>query len=107
MNLACVLFDLDGTLLDTSYDFSYALNLLCDECAVPNPSYNQVRNTVSQGGAAVTRLAFPDNDDADFEDKRRRFLSIYKQNIALHTQLFPGLQAGLVYLAEKKIPWEL
>ncbi|UQB43097.1 HAD-IA family hydrolase [Thiomicrospira microaerophila] len=105
MSLDCVLFDLDGTLLDTSYDFSYALNLLCDEYRIAAPSYNQVRNTVSQGGAAVTRLAFPDNDDSDFEDKRRRFLNIYKQNIALHTQLFPGLQAGLVYLAENKIPW--
>jgi len=105
MTIKCVLFDLDGTLLDTSYDFSYALNLLSDECNVPAPSYQQVRNTVSQGGAAVTRLAFAKDDEANFEAKRQRFLQIYLENIALHTQIFPGLQPGLVELADKNIPW--
>lgn len=105
MNCRCVLFDLDGTLFDTSYDFSFALNQLCDEFNQPAPSYQHVRNTVSQGGAAVTRLAFDDNDEAAFEHKRQRFLQIYKQNIALHTQIFPGLLPGLETLAKKNIPW--
>jgi len=105
MTCACILFDLDGTLIDTSYDFSFALNQLCDESNLSAPSYQQVRNTVSQGGAAVTRLAFADCDEATFEAKRQRFLDIYKQNIALHSHIFPGLQPGLAWLAEKNIPW--
>ncbi|SFR49791.1 HAD family hydrolase [Thiomicrospira sp. ALE5] len=101
----CVLFDLDGTLLDTSYDFSYALNLLCEQHQLTPPSYDRVRNTVSQGGAAVTALAFNPNDIEAFEQHRQAFLDLYKQHIHLHTQVFPGLLAGLVHLAEINMPW--
>lgn len=101
----CVLFDLDGTLLDTSYDFSYALNLLCDQHQITPPSYDLVRNTVSQGGAAVTALAFDPANHADFEEKRQAFLSLYQQHIHLHTHIFPGLEAGLKHLAANNLPW--
>jgi len=101
----CVLFDLDGTLLDTSYDFSYALNLLCDQHQITAPSYDLVRNTVSQGGAAVTALAFDPEKHPDFEAKRQAFLGLYKQHINLHTHIFPGLEAGLIHLAASNIPW--
>lgn len=101
----CILFDLDGTLLDTSYDFSYALNLTCAELGQTPPGYAEVRNTVSQGGAALTRLAFPEADDDLFEQRRQQFLAHYHDHIALHTQVFPGLLPGLVHLAEKNIPW--
>ncbi len=104
-SIECVLFDLDGTLFDTSYDFCYALNLTCAELGIQPPGYTEVRNTVSQGGAALTRLAFPQADDTEFEIRRQQFLKHYENNIALHTQVFPGLLAGLVHLAEKNIPW--
>lgn len=103
--IECVLFDLDGTLLDTSYDFCYALNLTCQAHNITAPSYNLVRNTVSQGGAAVTALAFDPADTETFEQRRVEFLGAYKDHIALHTQLFPGLLPGLVHLAENNIPW--
>ena len=105
MPIQCVLFDLDGTLLDTSYDFSYALNLTCGELGINPPGYAEVRNTVSQGGAALTRLAFPDADEQEFEQRRQQFLGHYHDHIALHTQVFPGLLPGLVHLAQQNIPW--
>jgi phosphoglycolate phosphatase len=105
MTLKCVLFDLDGTLLDTSYDFCHALNLTCQEFGVSPPGYAEVRNTVSQGGAALTRLAFPNASESEFDVIRRRFLTIYRENIALHTRVFPGLESGMQHLAERSIPW--
>lgn len=105
MSIQCVLFDLDGTLLDTSYDFSYALNLTCQQFDVQPPSYNAVRNIVSQGSAALIRLAFPQTNEPQLEQYRQQFLKHYHNNIALHTQVFPGLLPGLVHLADKNIPW--
>ena len=105
MSIQCVLFDLDGTLLDTSYDFTYALNRVCDEYHQPRQTYQDIRKVVSQGGLAMTKLAFPELEGDALETRRQRFLEIYFENIHLHTQLFPGLLAGMQALAEQQIPW--
>lgn len=103
--IECVLFDLDGTLLDTSYDFCYALNIVCQEFDSPAPSYTELRQIVSQGGSAMVKLAFPEAEAEQLQTRLTRFLEIYYANIARHTGLFPGLQPGLVALANKQIPW--
>ncbi len=105
MSIKCILFDLDGTLLDTSYDFAYALNQTLRDFDQPGLRYQDIRKTVSQGGLAMTKLAFPDLSGDELEAKRQHFLQIYFENIANHTQIFPGLQAGLNTLAERNIPW--
>lgn len=104
-SIKCVLFDLDGTLLDTSYDFAYALKKTCQRFGRPPIAYDVVRASVSQGGLALTQLAFGDLQGEELEQKRQYFLDVYFQNIALHTQLFPGLEMALETLADKEIPW--
>ncbi|WP_019896329.1 HAD family hydrolase [Hydrogenovibrio halophilus] len=105
MSIDCVLFDLDGTLLDTSYDFAYALNQTCRHYGVQPLHYQTIRKTVSQGGLAMTELAFPNLSDAEIQERREHFLDVYHRHIACHTQLFPGLEAGLKHLADKRVPW--
>lgn len=101
----CVLFDLDGTLLDTSYDFAYALNQTCDAFKQPNLCYQEIRKVVSQGGLAMTKLAFPNASDDEIEERKAHFLEVYFQHISRHTGLFPGLQLGMQQLAEQNTPW--
>lgn len=105
MNLKCVLFDLDGTLLDTSYDFAYALNQTCRHFGQAPLRYQDIRKTVSQGGMAMTELAFPGLEGEALEAKRRYFLDVYFDHIDVHTRLFPGLAEGLNCLAERQRPW--
>jgi phosphoglycolate phosphatase len=105
MTIKCVLFDLDGTLLDTSYDFAYALKLTCEDYGQPVLHYQDIRSTVSKGGLAMTQLAFPEIEGDALEERRQKFLAHYLDNINNHTQIFPGLQAGIQALADKNIPW--
>lgn len=105
MSIKCVLFDLDGTLLDTSMDFTQALKKTCIEFNQPVLTYQQVRNSVSKGGLAMTKLAFPQLAEQELEEKRQRFLEHYFADIDTHTQLFPGLSKGLQFLADNNIAW--
>ena len=105
MTIKCILFDLDGTLLDTSLDFSYALNRTLKEFGQPTLRYQDIRKVVSQGGLSMTQLAFPHLSGEALQEKREYFLNLYSENIAHHTQIFPGLQSGLQAIADKNIPW--
>lgn len=101
----CVLFDLDGTLLDTSYDFAYALKQTCVEFNQTPVIYQDLRRVVSQGGLAMVKKAFPKANDAEIDIRKQYFLDVYFENIHRHTQLFPGLERGMTFLAEQGIPW--
>lgn len=104
-DINCVLFDLDGTLLDTSYDFAYAMNLTCEHFKQKTLRYQDLRKTVSQGGLAMTKLAFPDLEGDELEQRRQFFLDVYFNNIDRHTRIFPGLESGLEHLAKKSASW--
>ncbi|MDX1353388.1 MAG: HAD-IA family hydrolase [Thiomicrorhabdus sp.] len=105
MSIKCVLFDLDGTLLDTSYDFAHALKLTCQEYQQPVLNYQDIRSTVSKGGLAMTQLAFPDLHGEELEARRQTFLAHYMDSINHHTQVFAGLNSGIENLAKNNIPW--
>ncbi|HEB54783.1 MAG TPA: HAD family hydrolase [Gammaproteobacteria bacterium] len=91
-----VLFDLDGTLADTAPDLAAALNavrLSEGKSALP---FDRIRPAVSHGGKALIEVGFelpPDSDRA--ENLRLQLLDHYRQNIARHTRLFPGMDKVL------------
>ncbi len=105
MSIDCILFDLDGTLLDTSYDFAYALNQTCRDFNSPPLRYQDLRKIVSQGGQAMTQLAFPTLSGEELKVRKQHFLNIYFENIDHHAHVFSGLESGLQHLAEQQIPW--
>ncbi len=89
--LRAVLFDLDGTLLDTAPDMVGALNTLLSEQALAPLPYESVRNTVSHGAARVVKLGFPEVGPQHFEVLQRRFLDIYRGSLSRQTKLFAGM----------------
>ena len=103
---ACVLFDLDGTLLDTAPDLAAALNRLrCERGASELPPA-VIRPTVSHGSPGMLKLGFGlEPDDACYAELNQRFLELYRAAIAVHTALFPGMAEVLVHLETAGIHW--
>jgi phosphoglycolate phosphatase len=106
MSIRTVLFDLDGTLLDTAPDLADALNaVLVENRREPLP-YGAIRGVVSHGGMALIRLGFGiEPDDPDFEPLRQRLLDIYQSNIANRTRPFPGMTELLDELERRGLNW--
>ncbi len=104
--IEAVLFDLDGTLIDTAPDMGGALNsLLREENHAPLP-LEQIRPFVSQGGLVLTRLGFADKvDEAEIEPLRQRFLHHYRSIVADESRLFDGFAAVLDTLETRGLSW--
>jgi len=96
-----VLFDLDGTLLDTAPDMIGALNALRSEHALGALSTARVRPAVSHGSARLVQLGFPEAAGEDFVRLQRRFLEIYGARLSAETRLFEGMAAVLAQLAAR------
>jgi 2-phosphoglycolate phosphatase len=103
--IKAVLFDLDGTLLDTCEDMRDALNTLrAEENLAPLP-YEQVRCQVSHGGHALVRLGFGKLDPDAHEAMRMRLLTIYRRQLAKHTRLFEGGDEMLRDIERRGLAW--
>jgi 2-phosphoglycolate phosphatase len=103
MALRAVLFDLDGTLLDTAPDMVGALNALRREESLPLMPYDSIRSAVSHGAVRVVKAGFPDADPEAALRLQRRFLEIYRGALSRETRLFPGMSDVLDALARLSI----
>lgn len=105
-SVAAVFFDLDGTLLDTAPDLAYALNAVLQEEGHGVLPYEVIRPMVSFGSPGLMRLAFQDRlSEPDYQRIRDKLLAIYEQNLAVRTQLFPGMEQVLTSLENKHVQW--
>jgi N-acetyl-D-muramate 6-phosphate phosphatase len=103
--IKAVLFDLDGTLLDTARDMMNALNQLrAEEKLAPLP-FEQVRCQVSHGGHALVRLSFGILPPAEHEVMWKRLLNIYRLQLATHTCLFDNGEEMLGELERRGLAW--
>jgi len=100
-----VLFDLDGTLIDTAPDMIAALNQLRGQESLDPLPYALARTQVSHGSTGLVRLAFPDADPVRFEQLRERFLALYNERVARDTTLFDGAVEVLERLETTQRPW--
>jgi phosphoglycolate phosphatase len=92
VSLAAVIFDLDGTLVDTALDLVGVLNRLLRDGGRPRMPYAIARNEASNGAAGLLRLGLGPNVPAsEVERLRPRFLEIYARHIDDESRLFIGL----------------
>ena len=105
-SLQAVLFDLDGTLIDTAQDLANALNRALADNARPALPYAEIRPTVSLGAAAMLELGFGVKPETpEFAALREQFLRHYERDIAAHSRLFPQVDAVLRHLETTGLVW--
>ncbi|HKR76599.1 MAG TPA: phosphoglycolate phosphatase [Rhodanobacter sp.] len=99
-----VLFDLDGTLLDSAPDLHAALAAYCAEVGAAVPDYAAVRKVVSRGSRAILRCAFAESDEALLA-RMPRYLEIYQDMLAMHTRPFDGIAPLLEAIEAQELRW--
>ncbi|UTO19487.1 HAD-IA family hydrolase [Acinetobacter sp. Z1] len=105
--MKAVLFDLDGTLIDTAADFIRIIQQMCRDEQRPVVDAETIRTQVSEGARAMVKLVYPELEVTDpiFLAHRQRFLDLYGDNIVVDTDLFLGMYPLLEALEAKQIPW--
>ena len=101
-----LLFDLDGTLIDTAPDMVAALNRQLQTHRRELVAYETARDYVSHGAAALIKLGFGISmEDDSYQDLREEYLAEYAKNIADQSQLFDGMQEILDHCEQNNLFW--
>lgn len=105
-DLTTVLFDLDGTLIDTAPDMANALNILLQEQGQAPLPFEQIRPVVSNGSVALVKLGFGDSmADDRLEYLKQRYLDIYQQHLCEDSCLFDGMAELLAHIEQQGMSW--
>ncbi len=100
-----VLFDLDGTLVDTAPDMVAVLQAMQRDHGVDPVDYDLGRNNVSNGAMGLLRVGFPDLDEAARREHIPEYIARYSASLCIETTLFPALDALLDRLDAAPRPW--
>ena len=100
-----VLFDLDGTLLDSAPDMLATANRLLDAHGQAPMTLAQLRPHVSRGSRAMLAAAFPQLDATTREAMVPLFLETYLQELGRHSVLFDGIENLLAALEADGAAW--
>ena len=107
-----ILFDLDGTLVDTAPDLMHAHNYVMKRFGYPTKSTEEIRNLVGQGAGAMLGRSIWGQAKKEFgkvqDEKIKRqmvkeFVDFYGKNIVNESTLINGVKDFLIWSKEKKI----
>ena len=106
MRIRAVLFDMDGTLLDTAPDFIAVIQAMRAARALPPIEDKTVRDVVSGGARAMVISAFEVDPMSDaFETLRLEFLERYQSHCATFSHLYDGMADVLADIEKAGLIW--
>jgi len=105
-NTELVLFDLDGTLVDTAPDFHQSINTILTKYEYPKVDMGTLRTYVSEGSSELIKFAFNiDQDNQMFNQLKEEFLKEYKENLTNLSKPFDGISDVINFLNINNIPY--
>ncbi|MEQ1620255.1 MAG: HAD-IA family hydrolase [Methylococcales bacterium] len=103
--LSCVLFDLDGTLVDTAPDLIACLNHALIAHGFAKVETEKIKPLISYGAAAMIRTSQPNANDTLVAAILTTMLDRYQDNIAEFTRFFPGMENTLAAIESRGLKW--
>ena len=100
-----VLFDLDGTLINSGLSFLKIVNELKEKEGQSSVDFEIVRKYSSRGATLVLKNSFPDASEDKISSLKSEFLSKYKKIMTSNIVKYDGVDALLEHLAAKKVKW--
>jgi phosphoglycolate phosphatase len=101
-----ILFDLDGTLVDTADDLAAALNRCRIRRGLPPTPPQELRPWTSHGARGLIQRAFGlEPADAGYDALRAEFLDHYEQALCVHSRLYEGVEATLAAIEASQRLW--
>lgn len=101
-----ILFDLDGTLVDSAPDLGYAANLVRESLGLAPLPPADYRPQASNGARGLLKVALNiAMDHPDYEARKALFLKFYEANLTTHSRLFEGVVEMLAALDDAGLPW--
>ena len=103
-HLDTVIFDLDGTLLDSIDDLADSINNALGQCGFAKHTTKEIKSYVGDGVDMLVRRALPQNaDQVDYNAVRNAFVSIYSENMFNKTQPYLGIPELIGELCQRGI----
>ena len=103
--IEAMLFDLDGTLLDSAPDLVGSLNWVRQSEKLPPLPVWEMSQHASKGALGLLTAGMPESDEVTRESWRLKFLEHYAENSYRHSSLFDGIPELLEFLDQAAIPW--
>jgi phosphoglycolate phosphatase len=98
-----VVFDLDGTLVDSRRDLAESANALLEQCGCVTLSEEAIGHMVGDGAATLVARVFAAAGCAQPDDALLRFLTIYNSRLLKFTRPYPGIPEALATLQSRAI----
>ncbi len=106
MQISTVLFDLDGTLLDSAANFHTCLNQMLLKYGLTEIELAELKKVAGMGANAMLRLGFAEKlGDYDLAELEEEFLSLYLDELNSNSKLFPGINELLMQLEDNQLRW--
>ena len=101
-----VLFDLDGTLIDSAPDLGASADKMRTDRGLPSLDYALYRPMAGSGARGMLEIAFGMGPEhPDYENFKEEFLSNYEKAMTVHSVIFDGVQDLLLHLQEMGLRW--
>lgn len=96
-----LIFDLDGTLIESKWDIATAVNLTLTDLRLPTRSQEEIFSFVGDGVKRLLRRAVGEENDARYEEALRVFRGHYLAHCLDRTRFYPGIEKILVHFSGK------